>query len=199
MAYSWQRQHLMSGIAGDARFISANTAEWRSPALVAISAFLTKTQKRGNLPDCRDSLIIAGPVWLEPEKRHFSCHDISFSTTWRGEDSERAGLSVLSLRVWVMAPQPERISAASSCLWAITVIYSPSLCLAQTVPSHARSTILYPFYLCTRDLTGSVVCFVSSYQKVLCGLEMWGRVWCIQAVQIKGLEKGAAVRLSNVA
>lgn len=43
MADSWQRQRMLSGTTGDAGFISANTAEWSSPALVVIAPFLMKT------------------------------------------------------------------------------------------------------------------------------------------------------------
>lgn len=202
MADSWQRQHLLSGIAGDARFISANTAEWRSPALVAIAAFFVKTHTLAGefawLPQFfNHSRALCD--WSQ-RKRHFTCHDISSSSTWCGEDSVRAGSSVLSLRVWAIAPQPERISRESSCFWAITVIYSPASCVRLKQFHHMCELEYYVclILLCTCDLT-SFVCFVSSYQKVLCAFEMWRSVWCIKAVQIKGLEKGVAVRHSSVA
>lgn len=47
-----------------------------------------------NLLDYYNALIIWEPVWLEPENRHFSCHDIPAPSTWHGEGSERAHLSV---------------------------------------------------------------------------------------------------------
>lgn len=67
MADSWQRQRLLSGITGDARFISANIAEGEGPALVATVPFflffffLPKPACR-NLPDWSNALITGGSV-----------------------------------------------------------------------------------------------------------------------------------------
>lgn len=94
---------------------------------------------RRNVLDWDNALIMCAPVWLEPENRHFLCHDTPAPSTWHGEGSARADLSVLSLgaRGGAIAPQPERSSAECGC-------FEPSQWFTETITSHVGFAFTYP-------------------------------------------------------